>query len=105
MCRSQHYLLAYRDALAAICRAQMNRKKRLQVLFSSLQSTLPACTPFFLLNEHSTEQMSFSALVACSVFQSKKIWKSTFSKNLRKGQGDGCSWAIKQFSKNCWVSV
>ncbi|KAK9907744.1 hypothetical protein WJX75_009081 [Coccomyxa subellipsoidea] len=25
-----HYLLAYRDALAAICRAQMNRKKRLQ---------------------------------------------------------------------------
>ncbi|CAL8470482.1 g10024 [Coccomyxa elongata] len=25
-----HYLLSYRDALAAICRAQMNRKKRLQ---------------------------------------------------------------------------
>lgn len=32
----QHYLLAYRDALAAICRAQMNRKKRLQVSFQEL---------------------------------------------------------------------
>jgi hypothetical protein len=60
----QHYLLAYRDALAAICRAQMNRKKRLQVC-SPFFTALPACTPFFYLNEHSTEQMSFSALLAC----------------------------------------
>ena len=27
----QHYMLAYRDSLAAVCTAQMNRKKRMQV--------------------------------------------------------------------------
>ncbi len=37
----QHYLLAYRDALAAICRAQADRKKRLQVTFASFSSPLP----------------------------------------------------------------
>ncbi len=27
----QHFLLSYRDALAEICKAQINRKKRLEV--------------------------------------------------------------------------
>lgn len=34
----QHFLLSYRDSLAAVCSAQMNRKKRVQVRALTLSS-------------------------------------------------------------------
>jgi hypothetical protein len=54
----QHFLLAYRDSLAAVCRAQLNRRKRMQVCTLILALVLP-------LPKHSMMDSIHGAMLDC----------------------------------------
>ena len=61
----QHFLLSYRDALAEICRAQMNRKKRLEVCTCTvLTNVRRACISSLMLSPGVEPPPVFESIMA-----------------------------------------